>query len=171
MVLLSASTAFAHPTELHGSQFEFNPWSRQEEMRFLEVMMDRHALAAQMGKLARQRGKHAQLRSWGDSLSTTHAAEAKRIQGLLLSGYQVTRMPVKEAGASPLAKLKGAEFEQEFLELVIRELGQGLGEARKCQGMTTNEDLQRTCAGWANSQRREVVAAGGWLCEWYHKCE
>jgi uncharacterized protein (DUF305 family) len=171
MMLLAASTTIAHPPEMHGEQSEFKPWSHQEEIRFLEAMMNRHALAAQVGKLARQRGTHTKLRSWGDTLASTHAAEAKRIQGMLRSGYQITRAPVNAAGASTLAKLKGAEFEQELLNLVIRELGAGLGEARECQQMAMKDDLQRACASWATSQQREVVTAGGWLCEWYQKCE
>jgi uncharacterized protein (DUF305 family) len=170
LVLLSAGTTFAHPGG-HGDQPEFEPWSQQEEIRFLEGMMDRHALAAQLGNLARQRGTRAKLRTWGDTLATTHSAEAKRIQGMLRSGYQVTRAPVKAIGATSLAKLKGSEFEQEFLKLVIRELGQGSGEARKCQGLASKVDLQSACAGWASSQQREVVAAGSWLCEWYKKCD
>ena len=169
-LLLTVATAIAHDPRFHEAQPEHRRWSKQEQTSFLQRMRSRHALTAQVGKLARQRATQPKLRAWGDSLYRTHATEDKRIQAMLRTGYQVTPAPASVATSS-LAKLKGAAFDQEVLSVLVRELGEGVTEAKECERMGMSADLLGACATWSALQQKEVVTAGGWLCEWFQKCE
>ncbi len=170
-VVLGTAVSLAHDPEQHAMRAQPAQWSKQLDARFLENAMDRHAMVARMGKLARKRSVHAELRAWGDTLAFTYAAEVKRIEGLLLLGYGRSHVPLALKVPHPLEKLKGTAFEQEFLRQMLLSHGAALAETKDCRSLAADTRLHKLCGDFVESQQREITTMGNWLCQWYQKCE
>lgn len=169
--LLSNSIAQAHGPGQHGVPSELPRWSKQVEIRFLEDLSDYHSTAAAMGKLARLRSSRAELRAWGDTLATRHAAELQRVDALLRLGYQRNHVPPAFKAAASLEKLKGAAFDKEFLAVMLQHQGAALAGVRECSNQSADPRLRGLCVAQVKSQQLEAATMGGWLCRWFKQCD
>ena len=141
------------------------------EIRFLEGMIDHHAMAVQMSRMLQTQAIHPELRSLGDSIAAAQTDEIKQMQAWLQQWYGRTHEPpAMMADMQALDKLKGAAFEKQFLQMMIPHHSLAVRRAGECQRRGKHPELRQMCRNIVRSQQREIVTMKGWLCRWYHKC-
>src|SRR5207253_2767040 len=66
-----------------------------------------------------------------------------------------------------LEKLKGAEFEQSFLEQMIQHHRSGIEMAKLVSDHTKRSELQDFAKKMISNQQAEIEKMSGWLKDWY----
>jgi uncharacterized protein (DUF305 family) len=69
-----------------------------------------------------------------------------------------------------LAALSGAEFEVEFLEMMIRHHAGAVREGERCVERAYHLELITLCHNIVETQLAEIVLMEDWLCDWYEIC-
>ncbi len=144
------------------------------EVRFLEDMIDHHMMAVMTAELCVDRAVHADLRSLCEQIIATQSQEIEMMQDWLAEWYGVTHQPEMTPGAMKrierLATLDGAEFEIQFMEMMIRHHRGAIKEAEQCLRRAYHEELVDLCEEIIAAQQAEIVLMETWLCEWYGIC-
>ena len=70
----------------------------------------------------------------------------------------------------PLEKMKGAAFEKEFLQMMIRHHAKAVKQARECQHRDKHSELHARCMQIERSQQ-QIVAMKRWLWQCYRNCK
>ncbi len=151
-----------HETAISASKFE---------IQFLEGMIDHHAMAVHMSKLPHEQAIHPEPRNLGDSIGVTQSAEITRMQGWLQQQCADTRASIVMSSMQPLEKMKGAAFEKEFLQMMIRHHAKAVKQARECQHRDKHSELHARCMQIERSQQQQIVAMKRWLCQCYRNCK
>ncbi|MEO5989655.1 MAG: DUF305 domain-containing protein [Candidatus Eisenbacteria bacterium] len=148
------------------------PASKQFEIRFLEGMIDHHAMAVHMSQLLHTEAVHPELRVLGDSIAAGQSAEIQQMQGWLKEWYGRTHEPARMmAGMGMLEKMKGESFEKEYLRMMIRHHASAVRSGRECERRAKHAELHTLCHHITESQKREIAIMKDWLCRWYQKCK
>ncbi len=148
------------------------PAARPFDVRFLEGMIDHHAMAVHMSELLHAQAVHPELRALGDSIAVHQAAEIVLMQGWLQQWYGRTHKPsTMMASMQMLEKLKGEPFEQEYLRMMIRHHASAVRQAKDCARRGKHTELHDLCHRIEQSQQLEIVTMKDWLCRWYQRCK
>jgi uncharacterized protein (DUF305 family) len=141
------------------------------EVRFLENMIDHHAMGVAMAELCAGRTVHTELLELCHSIAEVQAAEIETMQGWLSDWYGIDYEPEMKRGAEKsmerMAALEGVEFEEAFLEMMIRHHAGAVREARRCERRAYHEELIALCESIEVSQIEEIEQMEAWLAEWY----
>ena len=173
LALISLDTvAFAADPHAHAPTSKVAaPASRQFEIRFLEGMIDHHAMAVHMSEILHTQAVHLELRMLGDSIAVAQRAEIIQMQGWLEKWYGRKHEPsMRMPGMQRMEKLKAQAFEQEYLTMMIRHHAMAVKQAKECERLAKHSELHELCHNIDRSQQREIKVMKDWLCRWYRKC-
>ena len=96
------------------------------------------------------------------------------MQTWLRDWYGIDYEPQMTSGAQKqmqkLAALSGAEFEIEFMKMMIRHHATAVVRAQQCQEKAYHAELMYLCENIEAAQRAEIELMTTWLCEWYNIC-
>jgi uncharacterized protein (DUF305 family) len=145
------------------------------EVRFLTGMIDHHAMAVMTGMMCEERAVHEELRDLCHEIVTAQIAEIELMQGWLQDWYGITHEPQMKPGdekrMSKLAGMSGAEFEIEFMTMMIRHHEMAIREGMHCLDRAYHSELVELCENIIATQAEEIVLMEQWLCEWYQVCQ
>lgn len=144
------------------------------EQDFLIDMIDHHEIAIHMAEMCLQKAVHNELRAMCESIIATQTAEQELMQGWLQSWYGVSHTPDVKRGMMKhmerLESLSGAEFEVEFMEMMIRHHAGAIREGEKCVRKAYHRELIDLCHDIIAAQTAEIQQMEQWLCDWYSRC-
>jgi uncharacterized protein (DUF305 family) len=169
---LSFLVAAAIPSVAHADQPAPEPAAARFEVRFLDGMIDHHAMAVMMGEMCLEKAVHEELREMCANIVATQSQEIELMQGWLADWYGVAYEPeMKDSGQMrKLAELDGAEFEIAFMEMMIRHHEGAIREASRCVARAYHQELVDLCEQIIAVQSAEIEQMEIWLCEWYGEC-
>lgn len=165
--LLFASVGLAAGPAPTQSQREF-------EVRFLTEMIDHHSMAVMMSDLCLERAVHPQLIELCHRMREAQLEEIVTMQTWLKEWYGIEHEPEMNPGMMiqmrKLASMSGAEFETEFMKMMIRHHWLAIVQAEGCQDRAYHPELIELCGMMESAQRAEIALMGSWLCDWYGIC-
>lgn len=143
------------------------------EIDFMKGMIDHHAMAVMMGEMCVARAVHEELRALCQNIITTQSREIKMMQAWLRDWYGISYEPrVKDGGQmKKLASLFGAEFEIEFMQMMIKHHLKAIREASQCVERVYHDQLRELCENIITTQAAEIEQMRTWLCQWYGICK
>ena len=144
------------------------------ETRFMESMIDHHAMAIEMGEVCVEKAVHDELRAMCQNIVATQSTEIEDMQSWLADWYGARHEPQMKRGdmrqMERLQALSGSEFEIEFMQQMIRHHQMAIREAGKCLDRAYHSELLQLCQNIIESQAAEIRQLQAWLCEWYGEC-
>lgn len=144
------------------------------EVDFMTGMIDHHAMAVEMAEMCVEKAIHEELRTLCQDIIATQTQEIQQMQSWLQQWYGITYSPEMKPGdmrmMEKLAALSGAEFEIEFMQMMIKHHVKAIREASKCVDRVFHEDLHDLCENIIVTQAAEIEQMRTWLCEWYGIC-
>ncbi len=144
------------------------------EVRFMTEMIDHHAMAITMGTLCAEKAVHPELKQLCEEMVAAQSAEIEQMQMWLQDWYGVTHEPEMsrsgERQLELLASLSGAEFEIEFMRMMIRHHAIAVVRAAGCVHRAAHEELIEMCEEMKAAQLTEIHTMLDWLCQWYDLC-
>ena len=145
------------------------------EIRFMQDMIDHHQMAVMMAEQCVAKAVHEDLRTLCQNIITTQTREIQEMQSWLRDWYGVNYEPQMKPGdmkmIERLASLSGAEFEIEFMEMMIKHHLAAIREASKCEDRAYHEELRELCENIITTQAAEIEQMRTWLCQWYGVCK
>lgn len=174
-ILSSAlATVVVISTALYASAPAPTQSQQQYEIRFLTEMIDHHAMAVMMAELCEGRTVHPELLQLCRQIRESQLEEIATMQTWLEDWYGIEHEPEMTPGMGnqmqKLASLSGAEFEIEFMKMMIRHHWTAVVRAQQCQKKAYHMELIQLCGNIESDQLREIQQMGMWLCEWYDIC-
>ena len=137
-------------------------------------MIDHHAMAVMMADLCLERAVHPELIQLCHQIRETQLEEIATMQTWLEDWYGVEHQPEMTAGMrkqmQKLAALSGAEFEIEFMKMMIRHHATAVVRAQQCQEKAYHAELIQLCENIEAAQMAEIELMTTWLCQWYGIC-
>jgi uncharacterized protein (DUF305 family) len=144
------------------------------EVRFMEEMIDHHAMAVMMAQICQQKAVHAELLATCQSIEAAQTQEIATMQNWLAAWYSVTYEPQMSQGSQQqmarLASLSGADFEIAFMERMIRHHWKAIVRAAQCVDRAYHDELIAMCEDIIVMQSAEIEQMRTWLCQWYGRC-
>lgn len=173
-ILSLTLAAFTMATTLHAGAPAPQREQAAFEVRFLTEMIDHHAMAVMMAELCAGRTVHPPLLAVCQEIKDTQLEEIATLQTWLEDWYGIEHEPAMTPGMEThmrkLAALTGAEFEIEFMKMMIRHHWTAVVRARECQDRAYHPALVTLCHHMEMMQLGEIEMMGAWLCEWYGLC-
>lgn len=144
------------------------------EIDFMTDMIDHHQMAIMMAELCLQKAVHEELRTLCQNIIATQREEITRMQTWLRSWYGITYQPEMKPGdrrmMEKMAALSGAEFEIEFMEMMIKHHSKAVREGEQCLRKAYHRELRELCGDIVETQTEEIALMESWLCAWYDIC-
>ena len=144
------------------------------EIRFLTNMIDHHQMAVEMAMVCVEKAIHEELRALCNDIITSQTQEIETMQAWLQDWYGIMYEPVMKPGDMKMLErlhaLSDAEFEIEFMEMMIRHHERAIREAEKCLGKAYHPELDSLCTSIIEAQSAEIAQMEAWLCQWYGRC-
>jgi len=142
------------------------------EVRFMENMIDHHAMAVMMAQMCLQKATHPELRQMCQNIISSQSAEIQQMQSWLSQWYGVSYAPQpSNAKMQKLMKLSGAEFEIEFMQEMIEHHADAIRESTDCILKAYHNELRDLCQNIITAQAAEINTMRTWLCQWYGECD
>ena len=143
------------------------------EIDFMTGMIDHHAMAVMTAEMCVARATHEELRALCQNIITTQSQEIEMMQSWLRDWYGISYEPrVKDGGQmKKLSSLFGAEFEIEFMRMMIEHHLKAIKEASACVERVYHEELRTLCENIITAQAAEIEQMRTWLCQWYGICK
>lgn len=145
------------------------------EVRFMERMIDHHQMAIAMAQVCLDNVVHPELDSLCEQIIAAQSQEIEMMQTWLADWYGIYYESQMKPGdmqkIEKLASLKGAEFEIEFMQSMMKHHAKAIKEAEGCVEEAYHGELLGLCQGIIQSQRAEIQQMQTWLCEWYSICK
>lgn len=168
--MLSAVVLLTAP--VHATVPAPTPRQAHFEVRFLENMIDHHAMAVIMAQMCIEKAAHQELRQTCQTIIATQTAEIQQMQGWLRSWYGVDSSPhMSSAGMNKLARLNGAEFEIEFMREISEHHADAIRDSTDCLLRAFHKELRDLCETIIKAQAAEINTMRTWLCQWYGECD
>jgi uncharacterized protein (DUF305 family) len=150
------------------------PAQQHYEVRFMQGMIDHHAMAVEMAEICLQKAIDEELRSLCEQIIASQSQEISLMQSWLSDWYGITYEPQMKPGdmkmLERLAALSGSEFEIAFLEDMIRHHQKAIHEAEQCVEKAYHSELVALCQNIIAAQAAEIQQMEAWLCDWYGIC-
>ena len=144
------------------------------EIKFLTGMIDHHHMAVMMAEVCQQKAVHEQLESLCDDIVESQSHEIEMMQSWLQDWYGIMYEPTMKPGdmkmMERLQAMSAAEFEVEFMEMMIRHHTAAIREAEKCLDKASHPELHSLCSSIIETQSTEIAQMETWLCQWYGRC-
>ncbi len=144
------------------------------EIRFMTEMIDHHAMAVMMAEMCVSKAVHDELRALCEDIIATQQQEIATMQTWLQTWYNVTHAPEMPRGMQEhmdrMAEMSGAEFEIEFMKMMIRHHWKAVVRASGCIDRAYHPELIAMCADIVEAQVAEIQQLRTWLCDWYSVC-
>ena len=144
------------------------------EIRFMEGMIDHHAMAVHMSQMCVKKDIQDELKSLCNSIATSQQQEIKLMQGWLNDWYDIQHEPEMSKSDSKqmekLDSLNGAEFEIRFMKNMIKHHWQAVIEGAQCMERAYHDELETLCENIILTQATEIKQMRTWLCEWHNIC-
>ena len=145
------------------------------EIDFMKGRIDHHAMAIEMAEICLTNAIHEELRALCEDIIAAQSAEIERMQSWIRDWYGVSYEPrmkrSDERMLARLASLSGAQFEIEFMQMMIEHHERAIEEAEDCVQRAYHRQLRRLCENIIEAQSAEIEQLQTWLCEWYDICE
>ena len=139
-------------------------------------MINHHEMAIQMAQLCVQKPlpHDAQLDPACANIIRTQREEQQQMQTWLRDWYGISYQPEMKPGdmrmIERLASVSGAEFEIEFMEMMIQHHRKAVREGEQCLRKASHAELIDMCEDIIAAQTAEIEQFEQWLCEWYDRC-
>jgi uncharacterized protein (DUF305 family) len=144
------------------------------EIDFMTDMIDHHAMAVRMSQICLTKAIHQELRNLCQNIIATQTQEIQQMQSWLQQWYGISYSPEMKPGdmrmLERLAALPPAEFEIEFMQMMIKHHLKAIREASKCVERVFHEELRDLCENIITTQAAEIQQMRTWLCQWYAIC-
>lgn len=144
------------------------------EIAFMQDMIDHHAMAIMMSEMCLEKAVHDELRTLCQEIISAQQQEITEMQSWLLEWYGISYSPQMKPGEmrmmEKMAQMSGAEFEIEFMEMMIKHHLKAIREASKCVDRVYHGQLRELCENIITSQAAEIEQMRTWLCQWYGIC-
>lgn len=146
------------------------------EIDFMVDMIDHHAMAIMMAEMCLQKDLvHEEVRTLCANIASTQTAELQEMQAWLRDWYEITYEPEMKPGMmnqmEMLGELNGAEFEIEFMQMMIKHHKKAIQEGDKCLKKAYHPELLELCGDIVENQTAEIQLMQTWLCQWYGICK
>jgi uncharacterized protein (DUF305 family) len=172
LLWLFAAVAASHP--LSGSEPAAERSAQRYEIRFLQGMIDHHAMAVEMSSLCPGRAFHEELLALCSQIESSQSQEIATLQSWLADWYGLEHEPEasrqEERDLDALAATSGEEFEIRFMETMIRHHQGAIREAADCLDRAGHQELVELCEQIIAAQAAEIQQMRAWLCDWYGHC-
>ena len=144
------------------------------EVRFMQGMIDHHAMAIEMAEACLDKAVHEDLRSLCQDIIDAQSAETEELQGFLADWYGLSYEPQMTRGdmrqVERFASLDGAQFEISFMEEMIKHHRTAIRMAEQCVDRVAHPELESLCEDIIEAQAAEIEQLRTWLCDWYDQC-
>ena len=147
------------------------------EIDFMEDMIDHHAMAIMMAEMCLEKDliHEQELGGLCANIVSTQTAEMQKMQTWLREWYGITYEPEMKPGMmnqmEKLAVLNGAEFEIEFMQMMIKHHKKAVKEGETCLKKAYHAELLELCGDIVENQTAEIQLMQTWLCQWYDICK
>ena len=144
------------------------------EIKFMTGMIDHHQMAIEMAEICLANAVHPELHAMCQDMVTAQSAEIRQMQSWLQDWYGINYTPAMKPGDEKmlerLGSMSGAEFELEFMEMMIKHHEIAIKESRKCLQKAAHTELREMCEQIIAAQTAEIAQLRSWLCQWYSNC-
>lgn len=142
------------------------------EVRFMEGMIDHHAMAVEMAQMCLERASHEELRGLCEAITEAQTAEIAGMQGWLSGWYGASYAPAMNGMGTMqrLSRLIGDDFEMAFLQSMIRHHRRAVMMAAQCLDRASHAELKGLCMNIVETQAAEIKQMRDWQCQWYGRC-
>ena len=172
--VFALSVAIAAPAQTQQSGPAPDRATVKFEIDFMTDMIDHHAMAIEMAEICLDKAIHEELRTLCQNIIATQQQEITEMQSWLQQWYGINYQPQMKPGdmrmLERLASLSGAEFEIEFMQMMIKHHLKVIKEASKCIERAYHEELHELCENIITTQAAEIEQMRTWLCQWYGIC-
>lgn len=147
------------------------------EIDFMQDMSGHHAMAIELGEMCLDKNLvHEQkLGEVCANIVSAQTAEMQGMQAWLQEWYGISYEPEMKPGMmsqlEKLAGLNGAEFEIEFMDMMIKHHTKAIQEGAKCLKKAYHPKLRELCGDILENQTAEIGLMQTWLCQWYDICK
>jgi uncharacterized protein (DUF305 family) len=172
-IVLGLALAFAVVSPAFASAPAPDKSTAKFEIDFMQDMIDHHMMAVMMAEMCVEKAVHEELRLMCEEIIATQSQEMMMMQSWLQDWYGITYMPeMKQNGAiHHLMIMEGAEFEIEFMQMMIKHHLGAIKEGEKCLDRAYHPELLSLCQNIIVTQTQEIAQMQTWLCEWYGICK
>lgn len=141
------------------------------EIKFMENMIDHHAMAVMMAEMCTMMAVHPELISMCENIITTQSAEIEMMQMWLHDWYGIHYEPMMHMGEMKgHMKMDPAQFEKWFMKRMISHHATAIKEAEDCLEEAYHPELLSMCQNIIVIQQQEIDTMQTWLCDWYEVC-
>lgn len=148
----------------------------QYEVKFMQGMIDHHAMAVMMGEMCLDMAVHPELIGLCEAIVATQSQEIQTMQAWLQDWYGISYQPTMPAGheismESRVKHMSAQEFEVWFMRTMIRHHKGAIREGERCMARAAHDPLILLCEDIVAAQTVEIERMQQWLCEWYGICQ
>lgn len=144
------------------------------EIKFMQNMVDHHAMAIMMGEMCLAKATHQELREMCQQVVAAQTQENQTMKSWLATWYGRTyeaKMSGKdEQQMRELQRLSGAEFEKAFMPMLVEHHRMAIEGAAVCLERAYHPELINMCGEIVSAQATEIKQLRQWMCEWYQMC-
>lgn len=168
-LLVSLMAAFATPVLADGPAPEEQ--TAKYEIKFLENMIDHHAMAVMMAEMCTMSATHPELVALCENIIATQSAEIEMMQTWLMDWYGIAYEPEMHMGEmAGHMNMDPSQFEEWFMKRMISHHATAIKEAQDCLEEAYHPELLSLCQNIISAQYQEIQMMQTWLCEWYEVC-
>ena len=141
------------------------------EIKFMEGMMDHHAMAVMMAEMCTMQAVHPELIALCQNIIASQSAEIEVMQTWLQDWYGISYEPKMHMGEMEgHMNMDPAQFERWFMKRMISHHAKAIKEAEDCLEEAYHGELISLCQNMIVMQTQEINMMQAWLCEWYGVC-
>lgn len=171
IVLVLAAMVAAFTTPVFADAPAPDKQTAKYEVKFMENMIDHHAMAVMMAQMCTMKAIHPELISLCQNIISSQSAEIEMMQTWLQDWYGITYEPDMHMGEMQgHMKMDSAQFEEWFMKRMISHHAKAIQEAEDCLEEAYHGELISMCQNIINTQTQEIEMMQTWLCEWYDVC-
>ena len=169
LVLAAMFAAFVTPVLADASAPDKQ--TAKYEIKFMENMIDHHAMAIMMAEMCAMMAVHPDLIALCENIIATQSAEIEMMQTWLQDWYGIDYEPKMHMGEMEgHMKMDPAQFEEWFMKRMISHHAKAIEEAENCLEAAYHPELISMCQNMIVMQSEEIDTMQAWLCEWYGVC-
>jgi uncharacterized protein (DUF305 family) len=171
VVLVLAAMFAAFATPVFADAPAPDKQTAKYEIKFMENMIDHHAMAIMMAEMCLMKAVHPELIAMCENIIATQSAEIEMMQTWLLDWYGIVYEPRMHMGEMEgHMKMDAAQFEEWFMKRMISHHATAIKEAEDCLEKAYHPELLSMCQNIIVTQQQEIDTMQAWLCEWYGVC-
>lgn len=141
------------------------------EIKFMENMIDHHAMAVMMAEMCLMKAVHPELIATCENIMATQSAEIEMMQMWLQDWYGISYEPDMHMGEMEgHMMMDPAQFEEWFMKRMISHHATAIKKAEDCLEEAYHGELINMCQNIIVTQSQEIEMMQAWLCEWYGVC-